>query len=112
VEQVLAAFAPLLALKITSAKQCETWGKTWLAWIADCGERYEQRPAEPLADDLHLVMIRSLRMICSAACLGRFMMRPPAQPGLMRTLIHPGPIFGAHVTQKDPYSDQGTQKKS
>jgi len=55
--EVIGAFAPPPALKITSAKQRETWGKTWIAWIADCGERYEQRPSEPSADDLHLVIV-------------------------------------------------------
>ncbi|MCP9943416.1 hypothetical protein KBY70_13565, partial [Cyanobium sp. ATX 6E8] len=40
----------------------------------------------------------SLRMICSAVCLVRFMVKSPAQSGRLRTLIHPGPIAGVHVT--------------
>jgi len=40
----------------------------------------------------------SLRMICSAVCLVRFMVESPAQSGRMRALIHPGPIPGVHVT--------------
>ncbi|MCP9943474.1 hypothetical protein KBY70_13880, partial [Cyanobium sp. ATX 6E8] len=39
----------------------------------------------------------SLRMICSAVCLVRFMVKSPAQSGRLRTLIHPGPIAGVHV---------------
>jgi hypothetical protein len=38
-----------------------------------------------------------LRMICSAVCLVRFMVRSPAQSGRMRTLIHPGSIARVHV---------------
>ncbi|MCP9793514.1 hypothetical protein KBZ20_17255, partial [Vulcanococcus limneticus Candia 3F8] len=42
--------------------------------------------------------VLSLRMICSAVCLVRFMVESPAQSGRMRTLIHPGPVSGVHVT--------------
>jgi hypothetical protein len=41
--------------------------------------------------------VLSLRMICSAVCLVRFMVESPALSGRMRTLIHPGPIAGVHV---------------
>jgi len=44
--EVIGAFAPPPALKITSAKQRETWGRTWFAWIADCGDRWESRPPD------------------------------------------------------------------
>lgn len=44
--EVIAAFAPLPALKITNAKQRETWRRTWLAWIADSGDRWEARPPD------------------------------------------------------------------
>ena len=37
-------------------------------------------------------------MICSAVSLVRFMVESPAQSGRLRTLIHPGPVAGAHVT--------------
>lgn len=37
-------------------------------------------------------------MMCSAVCLGRFMVKSPAQSGRLRTLIHPGPVSGVHVT--------------
>jgi len=56
--EVIGAFAPPPALKITSAKQRETWGKTWLAWIVDCGERYEQRPAGVAAGELEELILR------------------------------------------------------
>jgi len=39
-----------------------------------------------------------LRMICSAVCPVRFMVESPAQSGLMRTLIHPGPVSRVRVT--------------
>ena len=41
--------------------------------------------------------VLSLRMICSAVCLVRFMVKSPAQSGRLRTLIHPGPLSGVHV---------------
>ena len=44
----------------------------------------------------------SLRMICSALYLVRFMVRTPDQSGRMRTLIHPGPISGVHVRRPYP----------
>ena len=56
-EQVIAAFAPLPGLKYSTPKSRERWAQTWLGWIADCGDRYESRPAEPSADDLHRVLI-------------------------------------------------------
>jgi len=37
-------------------------------------------------------------MICSAVCLVRFMVKSPAQSGRLRTLIHPGPVSGVHVS--------------
>jgi len=56
--EVIGAFAPLPALKITTTKQRETWRRTWLAWIADCGERYEQRPAGVAAGELEELILR------------------------------------------------------
>jgi len=44
--EVLTAFAPMPALKITNAKQRETWGKTWIAWVMDAGARWEARPPD------------------------------------------------------------------
>ena len=40
--------------------------------------------------------VLSLRMICSAVCLVRFMLVSPAQSGRLKTLIHPGPVSGGH----------------
>ncbi len=37
-------------------------------------------------------------MICSAVWLVRFMVEYPAQTGRLRTLIHPGPSSGGHVS--------------
>ncbi|MBM5793739.1 MAG: hypothetical protein FJ057_07365 [Cyanobacteria bacterium K_DeepCast_0m_m1_088] len=56
--EVIGAFAPPPALKITNTKQRETWGRTWLAWIADCGERYERRPAGVAAGELEELILR------------------------------------------------------
>ncbi len=41
--------------------------------------------------------VLSLRMICSAVCLVRFMVGSPAQSGRLSTLIHPSPVSGVHV---------------
>jgi len=46
-------------------------------------------------------------MICSAVCLVRFMVESPAQSGRMRTLIHPGPVSGVHVTMAAAAIDAG-----
>jgi len=56
--EVIGAFAPPPALKITSAKQRETWGRTWLAWIADSGERWEARPTGVAAGELEELILR------------------------------------------------------
>jgi len=45
----------------------------------------------------------SLRMICSAVCLVRFMEKIPTQPGRLRVLIHSGVISMVHVNEtKEP----------
>jgi hypothetical protein len=44
VDQVIEAFAPLPVVKGANAKQREVWAATWLRWVADCGDRFEQRP--------------------------------------------------------------------
>ena len=41
--------------------------------------------------------VLSLRMICSAVCLVRFMVESPTQSGRLRSLIHPGLVSGVHV---------------
>ena len=37
--------------------QRKRWQRDWLAWICDCGQRWEARPAEPSVDDLHRVIV-------------------------------------------------------
>jgi hypothetical protein len=44
-----------------------------------------------------LLGVLSLRMICSAVCLVRFMVESAAQSGRLRTLIQSGPVSGVHV---------------
>lgn len=39
----------------------------------------------------------SLRMICSAVCLVRFMVKSPARSVRLRTLIHPEPLSVVNV---------------
>jgi len=56
--EVIAAFAPPPALKITNAKQRETWGKTWIAWLMDAGDRWEARPTGVAAGELEELILR------------------------------------------------------
>ena len=56
-EQAMAAFAPLPRVKGTNQATRDRWARDWLQWIADCGDRYEARPAEPSADDLHQLLV-------------------------------------------------------
>jgi len=56
--EVIGAFAPLPALKITNAKQRETWGKTWIAWLMDAGDRWESRPTGVAAGELEELILR------------------------------------------------------
>ncbi len=46
---------PGSACSLTSRKR---WQRDWIGWIQDCGQRWEARPAEPSADDLHGVIVR------------------------------------------------------
>lgn len=52
-------------------------------------------PSTRLSSDSCAVL--SLRMICSAVCLVRFMVESPAQLDRVRTLIHPGLTSGVHI---------------
>ena len=45
--------------------------------------------------------VLSLRMICYAVCLVRFMVESQAQSGRLKTLIHPGPVFRVHVSPRE-----------
>lgn len=39
----------------------ELAAQDWIAWIRECAGRFEQRPAEPSADDLHRLIVRWAR---------------------------------------------------
>lgn len=52
--------------------------------------------------------VLSLRMIYSAVCLVRFMVKSPAQSGRLRTLIHPGSVSGVHVNGANAFWVMGT----
>ncbi len=57
-EEVVGAFAPPPALKITTLRQRETWGRTWIAWVMESGYRWEERPpAHPAGEDLGEVLL-------------------------------------------------------
>ena len=56
-EQVMAAFAPMPDIKGANQATRDRWARTWLGWVAECGGRYEARPLEPSADDLHQLLV-------------------------------------------------------
>ena len=58
VDEVLAAFAPPPVSKGGTERQRVAWARAWLAWVFDCGYRYEQRPVGPSAEQLHRVIVR------------------------------------------------------
>lgn len=46
-EMVGKAFAPLPVMKSPPNQATrDKWAKTWIAWIADCGDRWEARPPD------------------------------------------------------------------
>ena len=57
-----------------------------------------QTPATVLPWAISCSAVLSLRMICSAVCLVRFMVESPAQCGRLKTLIHPGAVIRVQVT--------------
>ena len=57
-EMVGKAFAPLPALKAPTAKQRETWSKTWLSWVLESGDRWEARPMGAAAGELEELILR------------------------------------------------------
>ena len=57
--QVADAWAPLPnTTKGSSPAQRRRWRLDWIRWLLECAERYEGRPPEPSADDLHRVIVR------------------------------------------------------
>lgn len=66
VNQTIEAFAPLPALKGSCAATKAIWVNTWLRWIDDCGDRYENRPLEPSGKHLLRFIIKYLFGICKS----------------------------------------------
>jgi len=56
-QQVADAWAPMpgYGCSITQRKR---WQRNWVEWLFEAAERWEARPAEPSADDLHRVIVR------------------------------------------------------
>jgi hypothetical protein len=61
IEQTIAAFAPMPAGRGATRQQRDRWAGLWLAWIADCGDRYEARPHGPSAEELEELIVRWVR---------------------------------------------------
>lgn len=57
-QQIADAWAPLPVIKGASQSQRRRWQRDWIAWLLEAAERWEARPAEPSADDLHRLLIR------------------------------------------------------
>jgi hypothetical protein len=38
--------------------QLARWRRDWVGWLMECAERYEARPTEPSADELHQILMR------------------------------------------------------
>jgi hypothetical protein len=58
-QQVADAWAPLPnTIKGSNRAQRERWRLDWVAWLVECGDRYEARPPEPSVDDLHRLLVR------------------------------------------------------
>ena len=58
-EEVVGAFAPPPALKVTTLRQRETWGRTWMAWVMESGDRWEARPpAHPSGEQMGALLLR------------------------------------------------------
>jgi hypothetical protein len=63
VQEVAEAFAPLpIELKYANTAQRSRWRRQWIAWLADCGERWEASPPpHPAGEDLGEALLRWAR---------------------------------------------------
>lgn len=57
-EMVGKAFAPLPVLKGSNQATRDRWARTWIAWVADCGDRWEARPTGAAAGELEDLILR------------------------------------------------------
>lgn len=61
-QQVADAWAPLADdSRYSNPAQRQRWRRDWVRWVLECAERFEARPPEPSADDLHRVIVRWAR---------------------------------------------------
>jgi hypothetical protein len=58
IERVIAAIAPLQAVKDASAPIRALLARTWVAWVSDCGDRFEPRPRGVNAAELENLILR------------------------------------------------------
>lgn len=56
-QRVADAWAPMPTTQC-SITQRKRWALNWIAWLFEAASRWEARPAEPSADDLHRVIVR------------------------------------------------------
>jgi hypothetical protein len=62
IAQTIAAFAPMPAGRGATRQQRDRWGVLWLAWLADCGDRYEARPlAHPAGEVMAELLLAWVR---------------------------------------------------
>jgi hypothetical protein len=63
VQEVADAFAPLpIELRYTGPKQRDRWRRQWLAWLAECGSRWEERPpVHPSGEAMGELLLRWAR---------------------------------------------------
>jgi len=57
-ETVGRAFAPLPVMKGATQATRDRWARTWHAWVADCGDRWESRPPGVAAGELEELILR------------------------------------------------------
>lgn len=60
-QQVADAWAPMPVIKGASQSQRRRWALNWVEWLFEAASRWEARPAEPSADDLHRLLIEWCR---------------------------------------------------
>jgi hypothetical protein len=56
-QAVADAWAPFPTTQC-SITQRKRWALNWIEWLFEAASRWEARPAEPSADDLHKIIVR------------------------------------------------------
>jgi hypothetical protein len=55
--ELWSCWGPVPPEKGISYRQRQIRAEEWVAWLRSCAGRYEQRPVEPSADELHQVIV-------------------------------------------------------